>query len=188
MHDTQILSALDLRVMPGYRTGHTVETKRNIFQHIMKYIPEEKYSEVINADATAQQNICIVFNPFGGIHQKYHLSVTSAFISTLKKISPEDWNPRMEYVLHFAFLTLLCKPKASLLDLKSLLINANMRTEALSHVSDQQVFDFWYRDFNSYPPQHQTEIINKIVAKITPCIYALQVKETDQPSSPITIA
>ena len=176
MCNTHHLSALDLTGM----ARHKADAKKVIFQHMLKYLPPDKYNEVINSTATDRQSICIVFNPLGGIHQKYHLSVTSGFISTFKKISPDDWHPRMEYVLHFAFLTLLCKPNASLLDLKKLLTSADMRTEALSYVSSQQVFDFWYRDFYTYPPQHQTETINKIVAKIAPLIISAPTNTVDE--------
>ena len=86
-------------------------------------------------------------------------------LSVLKKTWPEFWGPRMEDVLRSSLLTLLRTPHATLLDLHRLLVDLPFRQQIVSRRTDPQLFQFWHKEFGTYPSGFRTEAISPIVNK-----------------------
>ncbi len=141
-----------------------IDPHGDIAEDVMKYIPEGRLQDLIYFNATEQNNP-IAFNPLKGIHPKYHHLVASGLVSTFKKIWSESWGPRMEYILRFTLLTLLCMPDATLLDIQPLLTNKEVRQRILSNVGDQHILSFWDNEFNKYSPTLRNEVIAPILNK-----------------------
>jgi len=141
-----------------------IDPHGDIAEDILKYIPERRKQDLIYFNATDQDKP-IAFNPLKGIHPKYHHLVASGLVSTFKKIWSESWGPRMEYILRFTLLTLLCVPDATLLDIQPLLTNKEIRAKALSYVGDEHILSFWHNEFEKYSPTMRNEAIAPILNK-----------------------
>jgi len=141
-----------------------IDPHGDIAEDILKYIPEGRMQDLIYFNATDQDKP-IAFNPLKGIHPKYRHLVASGLVSTFKKIWSESWGARMEYILRFTLLTLLCVPDATLLDIQPLLTDKEMREKALSYVGDEHILSFWYNEFNKYSPTLRAEAISPILNK-----------------------
>src|SRR5580704_10421423 len=133
-----------------------IDPHGDIAEDILKHIPAGRKQDLIYFNAT-EQNKPIAFNPLKGIHPKYHHLVASGLVSTFKKIWSESWGPRMEYILRFALLTLLCVPDATLLDIQPLLTDKEQRAKALSYVTDRHILSFWQGEFEKYSPMMRAE-------------------------------
>jgi len=141
-----------------------IDPHGDIAQDLLKNIPKGRLQDLIYFNATEQDNP-IAFNPLKGIHPKYHHLVASGLVSTFKKIWSESWGPRMEYILRFTLLTLLCVPDATLLDIQPLLTKKEVRDMALSYIKDEHILSFWHNEFDKYSPTLRNEAIAPILNK-----------------------
>ncbi len=141
-----------------------IDPHGDIADDILKYIPEGRKQDLIYFNATEELKP-VAFNPLKTVHPKYHHLVASGLISTFKKIWSESWGPRMEYILRFTLLTLLCVPDATLLDIQPLLTDKEVRAKALSYVGGEQILSFWHNEFEKYSPTLRNEAIAPILNK-----------------------
>ena len=141
-----------------------IDPHGDIAEDILKHIPEGRKQDLIYFNATEDVNP-IAFNPLKGVHPKYHHLVASGLVSTFKKIWSDSWGPRMEYILRFTLLTLLCMPDATLLDIQPLLTDADFRERALSYCTDEHILAFWNKEYERYAPRLRAEMISPILNK-----------------------
>jgi hypothetical protein len=136
----------------------------DIAENILNYIPKERIEDVIYFNPS-DISYSIAFNPLHGIPPDYHHLVASGLISTFKKIWPESWGPRLEYILNFSLLTLLCYPDATLLDINPLLTDKDFRERVLLNVTNPHILAFWRNEFEKYSPSLRSEAITPILNK-----------------------
>lgn len=132
---------------------------------LIQKIPEGRKDDLIYFNPKDMRN-AIAFNPLKGIHPNYHHLVASGLISTFKKIWTDSWGPRMEHILRFSLLTLLCVPDATLLDIQPLLTDQAYRDKVLQYVSDKHIQAFWLNEFAQYPKSLRAEVISPILNKV----------------------
>ncbi len=125
-----------------------IDPHGDIAEDILKHVPKGRTQDLIYFNATDEVKP-IAFNPLKGIHPKYHHMVAAGIVSTFKKIWIDSWGPRMEYILRFTLLTLLCVPDATLLDIQPLLTDKEVRAKALSYVNDEHILAFWHNELRS---------------------------------------
>ena len=123
-----------------------IDPHGDIAQDVLRYVPKSRSQDLIYFNATD------------------HL-VASGLVSTFKKIWSESWGPRMEYILRFTLLTLLCVPNSTLLDIQPLLTDKDTREEALSYVKDEHILSFWTNEYDKYSPKMRAEVISPILNK-----------------------
>lgn len=134
-------------------------------ERLLDYIPEHRIEDVIYFNPMDAE--CpIAFNPLHAIHPNYQHLVASGLISTFKKIWSDSWGPRLEYILRYSLLTLLCYPKATLLDIQPLLTDKEYRQKVLKYVDGKELLAFWYNEFDKYTPAFRSEAIAPILNKI----------------------
>jgi len=141
-----------------------IDPHGDIAEDVLRYIPEGRKQDLIYFNAT-EGGRPIAFNPLKRVHPKYHHLVASGLVSTFKKIWSESWGPRMEYILRFTLLTLLCGPDATLLDIQPLLTDKEVRAKALEYVEDEHILAFWHNEFEKYSPTLRNEAIAPILNK-----------------------
>jgi type IV secretory pathway TraG/TraD family ATPase VirD4 len=142
-----------------------IDPHGDIATDLLNYIPESRRKDLIYFNPKDLAN-AIAFNPLSGIHPSYHHLVASGLISTFKKIWSDSWGPRMEHTLRFALLSLLCYPKATLLDIQPLLTNMAFRAHVLSFVTEEHILAFWKGEFEQYTKSFRAEVIAPILNKV----------------------
>lgn len=142
-----------------------IDPHGDVAQELLSHIPEHRINDLIYFNPADTED-GISFNPLKAIHPKYHHLVASGLISAFKKIWHDTWGPRMEYILRYSLLTLLCVPDSTLLDVKPLLTNKEFRTEALKYVTESHVRNFWIDEFEKHSPQFRNEVISPILNKV----------------------
>ena len=141
-----------------------IDPHGDIAEDILKYIPESRKKDLIYFNPSDLEHP-IAFNPLSNINEKYHHLVASGLISTFKKIWADSWGPRMEYILRFSLLTLLCFPDATLLDIQPLLTDKDFRKHILGYTDNQTIHAFWKNEFDAYSPRLRSEAISPILNK-----------------------
>lgn len=141
-----------------------IDPHGDIAAELMQHVPESRKQDLIYFNPKDLKNP-VAFNPLYKVHTSYHSLVASGLISTFKKIWSDSWGPRMEHILRFTLLTLLCHPEASLLDIQPLLTNVGFRERALLFVTDEHIHAFWRDEFGQYSKAFRAEAIAPILNK-----------------------
>ncbi|MBI2108862.1 MAG: type IV secretory system conjugative DNA transfer family protein [Parcubacteria group bacterium] len=132
---------------------------------LLDYVPEERVNDVIHF-APFDANFPISFNVMEDVgYDKRHL-VVSGLISTFKKIWPDVWSARMEYILSNTLFALLEYPDSTLLDVNRMLVNKEFRKDVVDHITDPVIKSFWVDEFAKYTDRYTQEATPAIQNKI----------------------
>jgi len=142
-----------------------IDPHGDLVSKVRELLPEKRLNDLVYLNVPDRTQ-SLAFNPLAVGDPHLRPLVASGLISILKKIWPESWGPRMEYILRNVLLALLDVPESTLLDVPRLLDDADFRTRALSFVHDPQVRRFWIKEYESYPRNFRAEAIAPIQNKI----------------------
>ena len=75
-------------------------------EKLLDYVPEERINDVIYFDPSDMEHP-IAFNPMEQVGTEFRHLVASGIMGVFKKIWPDAWSARMEYILNNTLLALL---------------------------------------------------------------------------------
>ncbi len=99
-----------------------------------------------------------------GVEQR-HL-VASGLMGVFKKLWPDVWSARMEYILNNAILALLEYPNSTLLGINRMLADKDYRKAVVSNITDPVVKAFWEQEFAKYTERFAAEATPAIQNKV----------------------
>jgi len=134
-------------------------------EKILNYIPEHRLEDVIYFDPSDIE-YPIAFNPLEEVGGEYHHLVASSMMGVFKKIWPDVWSPRMEYILNNTLLALLEYPNATLVGVLRMFSDKYYRKEIVANLTDPVVKHFWTDEFARYSQNYQTEAVAAIQNKV----------------------
>lgn len=132
---------------------------------IINYIPKERVKDVVYFDPSDIE-YPIAFNIIEEIPNEMKHIVSSGLMGVFKKIWPDVWSARMEYILNNTILALLEYPGSTLLSINRMLSDSNYRREVISKITDPTVKSFWNNEFEKYDPRFRREAIAPIQNKV----------------------
>lgn len=132
---------------------------------LLDYVPKEVVHKVVYFNAADTEHP-IAFNPLYNIPLAQHHIVAANLLATFKRIFELHNTPRLDYILTQCIITLLHYPNATLLDIQPLLTNKDFRQEVLRHVADIHIKNFWYSEYDKYPPAFRIESISPVLNKV----------------------
>lgn len=134
-------------------------------EFLLDFVPPERLKDVIYF-APFDLDYPISFNIMEDIgHDQRHL-VANGLMSSFKKIWPDVWSSRMEYILNNCLLALLEYPEATLLGVNRLLSDKNYRQKVVDNITDPSVKSFWVDEFAKYNERYMQEAGDAIKNKI----------------------
>lgn len=142
-----------------------IDPHGDLSEIILDYIPKRRLNDVVylepfDTERPFSLNVLEVKNK-----QQKDL-VASGIVSIFYKLYKDSWGPRLEYILRNVILTLLEIPDATLVDVLSLLANADYRKKNLAHVQDQVLKNFWEKEYAKMPDRLKAEAISPIQNKV----------------------
>ncbi len=151
-------------IYAGHGVG-LVDPHGDFAEKIINYIPSWRINDVVyfNPSDTAFPigfNILEVHN-----EEQKHL-VAAGMMATFKKIWPDVWSARMEYILNNTLLALLEYPGSTLLGINRLLADKKYRGRVVKKITDPVIKAFWQNEFANYPERYMTEAVAPIQNKI----------------------
>ncbi len=121
------------------------------------------------------------YNPFRKVKPNQYSLVASNILEILKRHWKSAWGMKMEHILRFSLLTLLCQPKASFADIPKLLQDKDFRLSCLKHVTSEDVKRFWTVEFSKYKANDLLPVLNKTGAFLAhPMVRKVLVENTQQ--------
>jgi len=134
-------------------------------EEILDFIPKERIKDVFYFDP-GDINHPVSFNVMEEVDPEVRHLVASGLMGVFKKIWPDVWSARMEYILHNCVLALLEYPNSTLLGINRMLADADYRKEVVENVKDPVVKSFWIHEFGRYSERYEVEASAAIQNKI----------------------
>ncbi|PJE58346.1 MAG: hypothetical protein COU81_01190 [Candidatus Portnoybacteria bacterium CG10_big_fil_rev_8_21_14_0_10_36_7] len=135
-------------------------------QLMIDYVPPHRINDVIFFNPADLDNP-VAFNVMEKTveGQQRHL-IASGLMGVFKKIWPDVWSARMEYILNNAVLALLEYPSSTLLGINRMLADKDYRLQVVENVTDPSVKSFWINEFAKYPDRFREEAVAPIQNKV----------------------
>lgn len=155
-------------VMSDIMAGHGVcyvDPHGDTAEKILDYIPSNRINDVVYFNP-ADMEFPVGFNILETVNDNQKHLVASGLMGVFKKIWPDVWSPRMEYILLNCVLALLDYPGATLLGINRLLVDLEYRERVIAKIRDPIVKTFWVAEFSNWEVKYQTEAIAPIQNKV----------------------
>lgn len=155
-------------VMSDIMAGHGVcyiDPHGDTAEKILDYIPSNRINDVVYFNP-ADLDYPVGFNILETVKDSQKHLVASGLMGVFKKIWPDVWSARMEYILLNCVLALLDYPGATLLGINRLLVDSEYRARVITKIRDPIVKTFWVAEFTTWSEKYQTEAIAPIQNKV----------------------
>ena len=134
-------------------------------EELLRLIPEERVKDVVYFNPADLENP-IAFNIMEDVSAEYRHLIAGGLMGVFKKIWPDVWSSRMEYILNNSILALLEIPGSTLLGVNRLLSDSEWREGIINQVKDPIVKAFWLKEFARYTQRYEVEATAAIQNKI----------------------
>jgi len=152
-----------------------IDPHGDLAEKVLRLVPRDRIDDVIYFNP-ADTEFPIGFNPLEKSHPDHHHLIASGLISVFKKLWSEFWGPRLEYILRNAIMALLEYPDSTLVDVPRLLTDDAFRKEVVQLVTNQQVKDFWFQEFEKYSKWYKADASSPILNKIGQFLTTLPIR------------
>ncbi len=134
-------------------------------EKLVDFIPPHRINDVVYFNP-ADIDFPMGFNILETESEEQKPLVASGLMGVFKKIWPDVWSPRMEYILMNCVLALLDMPGATLLGINRILVDKEYRARVVAHLRDPIVKTFWVAEFTSWSEKYATEAIAPVQNKV----------------------
>ena len=132
---------------------------------LLDFIPSHRVNDVAYLDPSIKDS-SFHLNPLYVKNPEHKELIASGLVGIFYKIYGNSWGPRLEYILRNTFLTLVCKPGSTLVEIPRFLTDDKFRLKALDFVDDPVLRDFWTIEYASYTEKFRNEAIAPILNKV----------------------
>lgn len=165
MGKTTLLENMVLHdIMAGHGVG-IIDPHGDFAEKMLEFVPKERIKDVIYFNPADIEHP-VAFNPIEKVSAGYRHLVASGLMGVFKKIWPDVWSARMEYILNNSLLSLLESPDATLLDVMRLMSDKDYRKGIVDNLQDPVMKNFWVNEFAKYAQKFETEATAAIQNKI----------------------
>ena len=165
MGKTTLLENMVLNdIYAGHGVG-VVDPHGDFAEKIIDYIPAHRINDVVYFNPS-DIDYPIGFNILENVNPRYQHLVASGLMGVFKKIWPDVWSARMEYILNNTLLALLEFPNTTLLGINRLLADNAYRKRVIQNLKDPVVKSFWETEFASYNDRYKQEAVAPVQNKI----------------------
>jgi CxxC-x17-CxxC domain-containing protein len=150
------------------QSGHglaIVDPHGEFAEKMLDYIPSNRVNDVVYFNP-ADIDYPLTFNIMEKVDPEYRYLVASGLMGVFKKIWPDVWSARMEYILRNSVLAMLEYPGATLLGINRLLADRDYRQKVVEKITDPGVRAFWLNEFAKYPDKFREEAVAPIQNKV----------------------
>jgi len=131
----------------------------------LKFVPASRSNDVILFEP-GDKEFPVSFNMLNCPNPDQHTLVASGLMSVFKKLWPDAFSGRMEYILRNALLALIEAENNSMLGILRIFIDEPFRKKILEKVTNHLVKSFWEDEYTSWSDKYRTEAIAALQNKI----------------------
>jgi CxxC-x17-CxxC domain-containing protein len=134
-------------------------------ERLLNFVPKDRINDVVYFNPS-DLDFPISFNIMEDVSPERRQLVVGGLMETFKKIWPDVWSARMEYILNNALLALIEYPDATLLGVNRMLSDKEYRAKVVANVSDPMIKSYWEKEFSRYTERYEVEATAAIQNKI----------------------
>lgn len=134
-------------------------------EKLLDYIPSHRVNDVIYFNP-GDVNYPTAFNVMEITNPEHRNLIASGLMAVFKKIWPDVWSARMEYILNNTLLALLEYPNATLLGINRMFSDPGFRAKVVEKVTDPIIRAFWLSEYANYDQKYERESTAAIQNKI----------------------
>lgn len=134
-------------------------------EKILDFIPANRVNDVVYFNP-ADMDYPIGFNILEITDPRQKHLVAAGLMGVFKKLWPDVWSARMEYILLNSILVLLDYPGSTLLGINRLFVDKAYRKRVVAKCEDPLVKKFWTEEFESWQEKFRTEAVSAIQNKV----------------------
>ena len=165
MGKTEMLKNMAVQdIQNGHGVGF-VDPHGEAVEDLLNFVPEERVKDVIYFNPADLEHP-VAFNVMEQVGAESRHMVASGIMSVFKKIWPDVWSARMEYILNNVVLALLEYPDSTLLGINRMLSDPEYRAQVVEHVADPVVKTFWLQEYAKYTQRYEVEATAAVQNKV----------------------
>jgi hypothetical protein len=134
-------------------------------EELLDFIPKERIEDVVYFNPSDLE-FPLGFNIMEITDIERRHLIAEGLMGVFKKIWPDVWSARMEYILHNCILALLEYPGSTLLGINRVLADVAYRRAVVSKITDPVVKAFWVQEFARYTQRYEVEATAAIQNKV----------------------
>ncbi len=165
MGKTEMVLSMAIQDIQQGRGIGFVDPHGEAAERLLDFVPPSRVNDIVYFNP-ADLNYPLAFNVMEKVDPEYHHLVASGLMGVFKKIWPDVWSARMEYILNNAILALLEYPGSTLLGVNRMLADPDYRKKVVDKIKDPMVRSFWVNEFARYTQRLETEATAAIQNKV----------------------
>jgi len=134
-------------------------------EELLDFVPSNRINDVIYVNP-GDLNFPIAFNVMEKVGLEHRHLVAGGLMGVFKKIWPDVWSARMEYILNNSILALLEYPGSTLLGVNRMMSDPDFRKKVVEKITDPVVKSFWINEFARYTQRYEVEATAAIQNKV----------------------
>ncbi len=134
-------------------------------ERLLDFIPSKRVNDVIYFNP-ADIDYPIAFNVMEKVDFRYRHLVAGGLMGVFKKVWPDVWSARMEYILNNSILALLEYPDSTILGINRMLADPEYRKKVVDKITDPVVKSFWVTEYARYTQRYEVEATAAIQNKV----------------------
>lgn len=158
---------LENMIVQDIQNGHGIafiDPHGGSAEKLLDYIPEWRVNDVIYINPSDME-YPIAFNPLEDPGPERRHLVTDGLMSVFKKIWPEAFSGRMEYILNMTMMALMEYPDSTVLSINRMLTDKDFRKKVVASVTDSAVRNAW-DELMKWDDKRWSEAIGALVNKV----------------------
>ncbi len=165
MGKTTIMENMVLNdIYAGHGLG-LVDPHGDFAEKIINFVPANRINDVVYINPSDTE-FPIGFNILEVKNEEQKHLISAGLMGIFKKIWPDVWSSRMEYILNNTLLALLDTPGTTLLGINRMLSDKAYRRKIVRQITDPVVKAFWEIEFANYEDRYAKEAVAPIQNKI----------------------
>lgn len=165
MGKTSLLKNMAIQDIQSGKGIAFVDPHGEAAEELLDFVPKERVNDVIYFNP-ADIDYPIAFNVMEKVDISRKHLVASGLMGVFKKIWPDVWSARMEYILNNCILALLDYPNSTLLGINRMLADPEYREKVVEKITDPVVKFFWTKEFARYTQRYEVEATAAIQNKV----------------------
>lgn len=159
---------LENMLLQDVQSGHglaLIDPHGDLAEKIVDFVPANRVQDIVYFNP-ADMEFPLGFNILESVSADHRHLISSGLMGVFKKIWPDVWSARMEYILNNTILALLECPNTTLLSINRLLADVAYRRNIVKRLTDPVVKAFWITEFDKYNDKYKQEAVAPIQNKI----------------------
>jgi len=134
----------------------------DLIEEIQHLLPQRRKGDVVFLNIP-DKDLLLGYNPLKRVSYEKRSLVASSILESFERLSSsKSWGAKLSHILRFILLTLLDQPKADFSDILRIMRDKEYRRKCLKNVINEDVKDFWTKEFYQYTKFDLVPIYNKI--------------------------